>query len=275
MARHQTILAAALLSAAALSGLAGPAGAQDAIPDYIAAAVSDPNRPAEDTARDADRKPAESMAFSTMKPGDTVVELLPGGGYFTRIFSKVVGSQGHVYTVVPFENMQRNPDADAAVQAIAADPNYSNVTVIHPPIRAIGVGEPQEITYLSPPITVYPMGEQADVAWTSLNYHDLKNRYDVDAMVAMNESIYDTLKPGGIYYVIDHEAVPGTGFDATDTVHRIDPEALKAEVLAAGFVLDAESDLLDNPDDDHSLGIFDDAIRGHTDQFILRFRKPE
>ncbi len=257
MARHQTILAAALLSAAALSGLAGPAGAQDAIPDYIAAAVSDPNRPAEDTARDADRKPAESMAFSTMKPGDKVVDFLPGGGYFTRIFAKTVGAGGHVYAAVPAENMTRRATADAAVQAIAADAPYSNVSVIHPPLTAFAAPEP------------------VDIVWTSLNYHDLKNRNDSEAMGVLNRGIFEALKPGGIYYIIDHEAVPGTGFDATDTVHRIDPEALKAEVLAAGFVLDAESDLLDNPDDDHSLGIFDDAIRGHTDQFILRFRKPE
>ncbi len=272
MARYQIFLAAALLSASALYG---PAAAQDAVPDYIAAAVSDPNRPAEDTARDANRKPAESVAFSTMKPGDTVVELLPGGGYFTRIFSRVVGPEGHVYVVVPFENMQRNPTADAAVQAIAADPNYSNVTVIHPPIRAIGVGEPQEITYLSPPITVYPMGEQADVAWTSLNYHDLKNRYDVDAMVAMNESIYDTLKPGGVYVVVDHAANPTTGFSMTGTLHRVEDFAVESEVMAAGFISEEQGLFLENPDDDHTLPVFNDAIRGHTDQFIIRFRRPE
>ena len=257
MARYRTILAAALLSAAALSGLAGPAGAQNAVPDYIAAAVSDPNRPAEDTARDANRKPAESVAFSTMKPGDKVVDFLPGGGYFTRIFAKTVGADGHVYAAVPENMARRAMGGDAAVQAIAADAAYSNVSVIHPPLTAFAAPEP------------------LDIVWTSLNYHNLKNRNDSEAMGVLNRGIFEALKPGGIYYVIDHEAASGTGFDATGTVHRVDPEAVKAEVLAAGFVLDAESDLLDNPDDDHSLRHGDDAIRGTTDQFILRFRKPE
>ena len=90
----------------------------------------------------------------------------------------------------------------------------------------------------------------------------------------LNKAIYDALKPGGIYLVLDHAAAAGSGLRDTETLHRIDPAAVKKEVLAAGFVLDGESDVLHNPQDDHTAKVFDPAIRGKTDKFIFRFRKP-
>ena len=248
MSRTTSVLTAALVSAASLVLVAA---AQPAIPAYVTAAVNDPGRTAEQRADDAIRLPAAVVAFSGMKPGDKVVDFLPGGGYYTRIFSKVVGPNGHVYAAVPAENVARRADADAPVQAIAADANYRNVSVIHPGMTSFSAPEP------------------VDIVWTSDNYHDMKNTNDVAAMNALNKSIFNALKPGGIYYIVDHKAKAGTGFAETRTLHRIDPEALKAEVLQAGFVFDGESKALDRPADDlttHS--------KFETSQFIFRFRKP-
>lgn len=229
-----------------------PAAPAAGVPAAIAAAVADPARPDADKERDVNRKPAESVAFAGLKPGDKVADLLPGGGYFTRIFSKTVGPKGHVYAVWP----QGAPDTrTAAAKAIAADPAYANVTELEQPLAALKTPD------------------ALDVVWTSQNYHDLHNIPGID-LGAVNKAIFDVLKPGGVYIVLDHVAEPGSGFRDTNTLHRIDPEAVKTEVEAAGFKLAAQSDLLHNPADPHTAKIFDPAIRGKTDQFILKFQKP-
>jgi predicted methyltransferase len=112
-----------------------------------------------------------------------------------------------------------------------------------------------------------------DLVWTSQNYHDLHNFPGLDVGV-FNKMVFDDLKPGGIYLVLDHRAEAGSGARDTKTLHRIDPETVKKEVLAAGFVFVGGSDLLNQPGDNHSLKVFDPAVRGKTDQFILKFRKP-
>lgn len=227
-------------------------------PAAVTAAVADASRPDADKARDADRKPAEVIAFAGLKPGDHVADLLPGGGYFTRLFSKVVGPKGAVYALPP----PRRPDAPAnfpdpaaAVTAIAADPGYANVKV--------GVLD-----------TTVKMPEPMDVIWTSLNYHDLQNRPNAD-LAAFNKYVFDSLKPGGVYIVIDHAAEKGSGKRDTATLHRIDPDFVKAEVLAAGFTFDGESDVLRNPADDHKAPNRDAGVRGKTDQFVFKFRRPK
>jgi predicted methyltransferase len=235
-----------------------PLRAAAKVPGYIAAAVADSGRPAEDKQRDANRKPAETVQFAGIKPGATVVELLPGRGYFTRIFSKVVGPKGHVYALSPPRRPNAaadTPDPAAATTALASDPAYSNVIVQVTPLATITVSAP------------------ADVVFTAQNYHDVHNIPNID-IAAFNKSIYDALKPGGVFVVVDHAAAAGSGGRDTSTLHRIDPEAVKSEVLAAGFVLAGESKVLANAQDDHSAKIFDPAIRGKTDQFILKFRKP-
>jgi predicted methyltransferase len=223
----------------------------DKVPDYIAAAVADAGRPAVDTARDANRKPAESLAFAGVKQGQTIVELMPGGGYFTRIFSKAVGPKGHV---IALSSVGMPDKASAPTQAIAAEPGYENVTAVVEMISAL------------PP-------DAADIFWTSLNYHDLHNFEGADLLV-INKAIFASLKPGGTYLVIDHADAPGTGTTNTNTLHRIDVAAAKKEVEDAGFKLVAESDLLKNPNDPHTAKVFDPSIRGKTDQFILKFEKP-
>lgn len=255
MIRDPRVLAAAL--AATLMLTATCAGAAS-IPGNIAAAVADKSRPDADKTRDANRKPAETLAFTGVKPGAQVAELLPGGGYFTRLFSKAVGSAGHVYALVPapLTNAPADvPDFAARVKAIAADPDYANVSVVVEPFSQLAVPVP------------------VDLVWTSQNYHDLHNFPGLDVGV-FNKMVFDDLKPGGIYLVLDHTAEAGSGDRDTKTLHRIDPEAVKKEVLAAGFVFVGSSNLLRQPSDSRSLKVFDPSVRGKTDQFILKFRRP-
>ena len=233
--------------------------AAEKIPAYITAAVADAGRPAEDKERDANRKPAETVLFAGVKPGSAVIELVPGHGYFTRIFSKVVGPKGHVYALSSPRRPTApadSPDPAAATTAIASDPAYSNIVVQVAPLSTVAVSEP------------------ADIVFTAQNYHDLHNIPNID-MAAFNKSVFDALKPGGVFIVLDHAAATGSGGRDTSTLHRIDPQAVKSEVVAAGFVFAGESKVLANAQDDHSAKVFDPAIRGKTDQFIFKFRKPK
>jgi len=253
MIRYSTFLAASLMSGFALA--AAPASK---LPDSIAAAVADSNRPAADTERDANRKHAETLKFAGVAPGEQVAELLPGSGYFTRLFSKVVGGTGHVYALVPApppDAPADRPDFAARVKALAADPNYSNVSVVVEPFSQLKTPAP------------------VDLVWTSQNYHDLHNFPGLDVAV-FNQMVFQALKPGGIYLILDHATAPGAGVSQTSTLHRIDPEIVKKEVLAAGFEFVGSSDLLRRASDPHTAKVFDPAIRGMTDQFILKFRKP-
>jgi predicted methyltransferase len=222
----------------------------------ISAAVADSARPDADRQRDADRKPAELLAFAGIRPGSKIGEMLPGGGYFTRIFSKAVGSKGVVYALVPARPANAPagaPDFAAPMLALAADAKYNNVKV--------GSMDPAA-----------PLPELVDVVWTSLNYHDLHNRPNADLMAA-NKMALNALKPGGVYIVIDHAAETGSGKRDTQTLHRIEPAFVKAEVLAAGFEFAGESDLLRNANDPHNVGVRD-LGRGKSDQFVFKFRKP-
>lgn len=244
-----------LCAATALLAFSVAAVAGDAVPAYVQAAVDDAARPEGDRARDVNRKPAEIVAWSGLEPGDKVADLLPGGGYFTRIFSKVVGAKGTVYALSPAPPANAPagmPDFAAAVRKIAAEPQYANVKV----------GDMNA-----------SLPEKLDLAWTSLNYHDLHNGPNAD-IGAFNRQVFDSLKPGGIFIVIDHAAAKGSGAAGTK-LHRIDPELVKSEVTAAGFRFEGESKLLANPQDDHTAPNSDASVKGHTDQFALKFRKPK
>lgn len=237
----------AALAAASVMASSGIAAAQTPPPAYVAAAVADQGRPAADTARDDLRLPAEMLVFAGVQPGQTIGEILPGGGYFTRIFSKAVGSQGHVYAIIN----TRNPERPApAAEAIAADPAYANVTVVEGPLGSFTTPRP------------------ADLVWTSNNYHDVPeaNR------AAVNTAAFNALKPGGIYIVLDHAAVPGSG--PTNSLHRMDEQVARTQIEAAGFVFVEASDALNRPTDDRTLPVFEANTRGHTDQFILKYRRP-
>jgi predicted methyltransferase len=246
---------AALAAGAALLGAAGAGSAQPPSA-ALRAAVADPARPAADRARDADRKPAEVLAFARVRPGEVVVDLIPGGGYFTRILAKAVEPGGRVYAVVPQMLAQVAPKAVDAAKAAAA--GYPNVEA------------------RVEPTVVPPEGAgRVDLVWTAQNYHDLFNGPQGAATAtAMNAAIFRALKPGGLYVIEDHAAAAGSGARDTKTLHRIDPALVRAEVEQAGFRFDGETRILANPADDHTKRVFDPALRGHTDQFVMRFRKP-
>jgi len=250
----RSLALAAVLGAAACQTAAMPAPTPSSA--HIVAAIADPARPAADSERDVNRKPAEMIAFGEVMPGDKIGELIPGGGYMTRILSKAVGSSGKVYVFAgaPVQREGQPPPA-APVAAITADAaNYGNVEVVLTDFTKI------------------PTPEPLDLVWTSQNYHDMHNPGRNLDINAANKAIYGALKPGGVYVVLDHQSAKGVDFDAQK--HRIDMAKVKAEVLAAGFEFVAESQVLDNPADDGSKGVFDPSIRGKTDQFILKFKKP-
>jgi predicted methyltransferase len=226
------------------------------VPADVTSAVADPAR-AKDAQADARRHPAELVAFARVKPGDTVVDLIPGAGYWTRIFSQVVGPTGHVYAILPNEYAKADADNVPLLQALVKDPHYANVTL------------------LMEPAAQFEVPVKADVVWTCDNYHDYPDKFmgKVDPRI-LDRAVYGALKPGGLFVVVDHVAAPGSGLRDTDTLHRIDPQVVKTQVAGAGFRLVGTSAVLHNPADDHKRLVFDPAIRGHTDQFAFRFRKP-
>jgi predicted methyltransferase len=230
------------------------ADADTAAPAYVTAAITDKAR-GDDVNADARRKPAELMVFSGVKPGDTVVDLIPGGGYFTRIFAKIVGPAGHVYAVWPEAYAKEDAEDVASTQKLSA--TYPNVSVIIQPAGQFSIPA------------------KADVVWTSQNYHDYPDKFMGPTDPAMlDRQVLAALKPGGVFVVVDHAAEAGSGLRDTEKLHRIDPAFVKTQVTAAGLTFDGESDVLHNPADDHTLLVFKKEIRGHTDQFALRFRKP-
>jgi len=254
---RQTLLAVLLTLALPTVALAQVSNLHSgAITAAVQKGVDDPARAA-DKSNDARRKVALVMTFAEVKPGQKVLELIPGSGYFTRVFSAVVGPQGHVYTVWPNEYAKEDAEDVAASQKLAADPHYANVSVLTQPANQLSAPEP------------------VDLVFTSQNYHDYPDKFmgKVDPAV-LNKQVFDALKPGGLWVVIDHVAPAGSGMADTDTLHRIDPAIVKKQAEAAGFVFDGQSNALRNPNDPHTIKVFDKSIRGHTDQFIYRFRKP-
>ena len=252
-----------LFAATVLAILMVPAGAfaetpaaSSAVPAYVTRAINDPARAA-DRKDDVRRQMAAVMTFTGVKPGDKVLELVPSSGYWTRVFSQVVGPKGHVYTVWPNEMAKYATKSFAEWQKLTATPHYANVTLSKQPAAMLSA--PQKV----------------DIVFTCQNYHDYHDPFmgPVD-MAKFDRQVYDALKPGGVFIVIDHIAPAGSGTSDTNTLHRIDPAVVKKEVESAGFVFDGSSDALLNPGDPLDIKVFDKSIRGHTSQFIYRFRKP-
>ena len=236
----------------ALSSLPGVALAQE-ISAYVTAAVAETARPAEQRADDAVRLPAETVSFAMIGQGNVVAEVRPGGGYYTRILSKVVGPNGKIYAVDSAERLKATPDRMDKIAALSKEAAYTNVKVATPPFAALN-----------------ETGEPLDAVWTSANYHDMINGQTPEEMAAFNKGVFSALKPGGIYFILDHAAPDGSRLAATNTTHRIDAAAVKEQVIAAGFTLEAEGDALMRAADDRTTkGAFENS------QFMLRFRKPE
>jgi predicted methyltransferase len=247
-----------------IAGLALCGGAAAAAPtsghqSAIDQAVSDSARPQADTSRDVGRHPAALLAFAGVRKGMTVVDLLPGAGYFTRIFAKAVGPKGRVYAYFgsQYDARLKTQGKDPDMQFTDLKALYPNLDVIHGPLENFVTPEP------------------VDLVWTSDNYHDMHNTPTADAdIAAANKGIFDSLKHGGIYMVVDHRAAKGAGAGSTSALHRMDEDIAKKEIEAAGFKLVAESKILTNPSDDNTKRVFEQGEHDHTDQFVLKFRKP-
>ena len=228
-----------------------PAIAQKTTP-AVYRALSNPARVDQQT-DDARRKAAALATFSGIKSGDVVVDYLPGTGYWTRIFTGLVGPKGHVYAIWPAAGAKYAEKSLPALQARG----LANVTA--------------EVQATNLPTSPKPV----NVFWTVQNYHDIANNGGGEAALrSFDAAVFAILKRGGTYVVVDHADAPGTGLAGTETRHRIDPALVKTQVEAAGFKFVGQSTALQNPADDHSKAVFDPTIRGKTDQFVYKFRKP-
>ena len=221
------------------------------------AALEDPARKLHREAADARRKPADLIAFAGVKPGDKILDLIPGDGYWTRIFSKIVGPEGQVYAVWPINYARTATGNVATLRGLAADKYYGNIVTQVQPTTTLTAREP------------------LDVVWTSQNYHDYPDEFmgKADPSV-LNNAAFQILKPGGTYVIIDHMAEAGSGMRDTEKLHRIDPAIVRQQVEAAGFRFAGESKVLNNPADPLNIAVFDPSIRGRTSQFAYKFVKP-
>jgi predicted methyltransferase len=245
--RHAKFLLATLMVAAPLS-----AAAPD-LSKVIAAAVANPARPAGYRAADSFRKPAQTLAFAGVRPGMIVGEFYPAGGYFTRMLSEVVGPKAHIYGI---EN-DRWQDSYKDDKAMLAEGKWKNVSIDVQPFGTVKFPRP------------------LDMAWVTQNYHDMRiAKYGKVDTVAFDRAVYAALKPGGTFFILDHQGAPGLTNADIEKLHRINRVVVIREVTSAGFKLVGEGNFLHNPRDDHSKPIFDKSIRGHTDQYALKFVKP-
>jgi predicted methyltransferase len=206
-------------------------------------------------------KQSELIRFSRVGAGFTVIDVYPGDGDWTRLFSDVVGPEGRVYSFVPAEVAHFKNDPVGRMQTLAKEPGRENVEAVSANLVAL-----------------HGVVGLADVLWLHLFYHDLHTdliQAKGATAGAFNRVVYELLKPGGSYVIVDHAAAAGTGTDDTRSLHRIDPASARAEVEAAGFVLDKESTMLANKGDTHSIKVFDPSIKGETDRFAYRFVKPK
>jgi len=205
-------------------------------------------------------KLSELIQFARVDAGSTVIDVYPGDGDWTRLFSDIVGRAGRVYSFVPTEVTHFKDDSLGRMLTLAKEPGRENVEAVSADLVAM------------PEVT-----QPADVLWLHLFYHDLHTKL-IQAKGAtaadFNRAVYERLKPGGSYVIIDHAAADGSGTTDTQSLHRIDPASVRDEVEAAGFVLDAQSTLLAKKTDQHSIKVFDPSIKGETDRFAYRFVKP-
>jgi predicted methyltransferase len=239
-----------MLALTVVGAFAQIAQAQDEQVARMRGALAAPERPAESKARDASRKPIETVQFLGIETGDTVVDLIAAGGWFTEVLSAAVGPTGKVFASNPPLLVQQ--EAETALHK-----RLGNVQAVHVPLSEAGVRD-------------------VDAAVTALNLHDLYNGFRDQpggeaAAVDFLKGIYAALKPGGVLGVIDHVGIDGK--DNT-TFHRMLPQQARDALTKAGFTIEAESSILANPADDHTKAVFDPAVRGKTDQFLIRARKP-
>ncbi|NKB43822.1 MAG: SAM-dependent methyltransferase [Alphaproteobacteria bacterium] len=226
------------------------------VPAYISDGLKSSKRPAEEKARDANRKPGEVMAFFGIEPGDKVSELLTFGGYYTGVLSEIVGESGVVYGQNNDWVMKRQEDGKSPIEKRIAEHGLTNVVDL--------------VSELEDP--KLPRGEM-DAVFIVLIYHDAMGGFKTNT-AAMNKAVYDSLKPGGIYGIIDHHAAPAMGMIDLTKNHRTERHLVVEEIMKAGFELAGETDVLENLDDPLDISVFAPTIRGNTHRFVLKFRKP-
>lgn len=249
-----TMFRAAALALALAAPLAAQTAAPIRVPVLITKALADPSRPAADRERDAARRPGELIAFAGIGSGATVADFMMGSGYFTRILAKVVGPHGHVYAYQANEFIAFR--AAYATEQDEALKGFNNASASRSSLAKVHFPEP------------------LDAIITVQNWHDLHLKFagpDLAATVA--QRLHDALKPGGILLVVDHVANADPEMTAPDTLHRIDPASVRAEIEKAGFKLVGETAILRNPNDPHTAIVFDPSIRGKTDQFVYKFKR--
>jgi len=198
--------------------------------------------------------------FARVEVGATVIDVYPGDGDWTRLFSDIVGPEGRVYSFVPAEVAHFKNDPIGRMRTLAKEPGRENVEVVSANLMVLSEAM-----------------QPADVLWLHLFYHDLHTdliQSKGTTAVGFNRAVYERLKPGGSYVIVDHAAAIGAGSSNAQSLHRIEPASAREEVEGAGFVLDAESSMLANKGDPHSIKVFDPSIKGETDRFVYRFVKP-
>jgi predicted methyltransferase len=253
--RH--IIISAAFAATVLFGCHKAEPARRFSQEALDTALADPGRKDQREAADDRRKPSALIALAGVKPGDKVLDLIPGTGYWTRIFSKVVGPEGKVYAVWPQAYARTAMGNVQTLRQLSAEKYYGNI-----------VTQVQPTTTLTAP-------EPLDVVWTSQNFHDYPDEFMGKGDPAMlARDAFKILKPGGTFMVIDHMAKPGRGLADTDTLHRIDPATVRKIAEAAGFRFAGESKVLNNSSDPLDVPVFDKSVRGRTSQFAFKFVKP-
>lgn len=250
------LLLAGCFAAIALSACAS---APVATSSDIQRVLANPARSTADRERDARDKPAETYALAKFKRGDTVADILGGSGYNSEILSGIVGPEGKVLLV---NNTGYDAFGGKGLAERLANDRLPNVRHVVGPSDALGMGE-----------------NVLDGAVLVMSYHDLYWVDEKDGWPKVDagrflDQVAHALKPGGVLLLVDHSAKEGTGSSAAQTLHRIDEQFAIADFRAHGLVLDTTSGVLRNPDDDRGRKVFDPAIRGKTDRFVLLLRKP-
>jgi len=221
--------------------------------DPVQAAMTAPDRPQADKDKDADRKPRETLELLELEPGDTAADLMGGRGYSTELLARTVGPTGTVY--VQNNRFVLDKFAEGPLSERLARLDGYDIRRLDRELDDPGLPE-----------------ASLDAAFLGLFYHD-SVWMEIDR-AKMNQAVFDALKPGGVYVVTDHFAQDGSGTRDVKTLHRIDHDLVLQELQAAGFVLEGEATHLRNADDDRTLNVFDEQIRGKTDRFVLKLRKP-
>ena len=220
----------------------------------LAAILASAARPEEDLARDAGRKPTDVLDFLGVEPGMDVIDLMAAGGWYTEVLSHVVGAEGSVTAQNPGWMLAfRDGFYNTALDERIGD-RLTNVTRLNNEWADLAT-----------------MEAQYDFAMSALNFHDAYYLESPEAAAALASAVYTALRPGGVFGVIDHAGNPDGD---NGSLHRIDKALVVEIATAAGFVVEGDSDLLANPDDDHTQGVFSEGIRGQTDRFLLKLVKP-